>query len=63
METMETQPSIFGSPYGNQYQQPYIDSYHGYVPPTLHPHMQQQTMFMPHQTQPIPQVFEVLTML
>ncbi|XP_010523659.1 PREDICTED: protein transport protein SEC31 homolog B-like isoform X2 [Tarenaya hassleriana] len=49
-------PSVPGSPYDNQYQQQYNDSYAGgIVPSSSHPPMQQPSMFMPNQAQPDPQ--------
>ncbi|ESQ43725.1 hypothetical protein EUTSA_v10005758mg [Eutrema salsugineum] len=55
-EPTQVQPNVLSNPYESQYQQPYTDSYGGgYVPSASHPPMQQATMFMPHQAQPIPQ--------
>ncbi|XP_010552746.1 PREDICTED: protein transport protein SEC31 homolog B-like isoform X2 [Tarenaya hassleriana] len=53
-EAPQMKPSVPGSPYDNQHQTQYNDSYTGgYVPSSSHPPMQQQSMFMPHQPQPV----------
>uniref|UniRef100_A0A1J3JSN5 Protein transport protein SEC31-like protein B n=1 Tax=Noccaea caerulescens TaxID=107243 RepID=A0A1J3JSN5_NOCCA len=53
-EATQALPNVLGNPYDNQYQQPYSDPYAERYSASR-PSMQQQTMFMPHQTQPAPQ--------
>lgn len=57
----QMQPSVPGSPYGDNYQQPFGTSYgsRGYVAPAPYQPATQPHMFLPSQAPQVPQVFYV----